>query len=75
MGASDANRSCPAVSQISNFMVRVGSEHFCVRNAAGVLLRRDLDVWDQIERLSSRTSDSRLLVLLKVIVHKSKHQR
>lgn len=34
MGASEANRSWPAVSQISNLIVRVGSEHFCVRKAA-----------------------------------------
>jgi len=34
MGAREAKRSCPAVSQISNLIVRVGRAHFCVRNAA-----------------------------------------
>ncbi len=34
MGASDAKRSCPAVSHISNLIVRVGRLHFCVRKAA-----------------------------------------
>ncbi len=34
MGAREAKRSCPAVSQISNLMVREGKLHFWVRKAA-----------------------------------------
>ena len=47
MGASDAKRSWPAVSQISNFMVRVGRLHFWVRKAAAcelALVRRQRDI-------------------------------
>src|SRR5271156_5150552 len=35
MGAREAKRSCPAVSQISNLMMREGREIFWVRKAAG----------------------------------------
>lgn len=83
MGASEAKRSWPAVSQISNLMVRVGRLHFCVRNAAIErlvsidLVRYDVGgCWiDIVWRGCVRTSNSRLLVLLEVVVDEAHNER
>lgn len=74
MGAREAKRSWPAVSHISNLIVRVGRLHFCVRKAAVAWV----SMWQWWEKSISggrgHTADRGLLVFLEVVVDEAEDE-
>jgi hypothetical protein len=76
MGAKEAKRSWPAVSHISNLIVREGRLHFCVKKAAGTdSVNYFLKEKPRCSAKRKLTTNGGLLVLLKIIVDEAQHKR